>query len=246
MISIGGLSDLCCRLGQTAIAYFLVACIYPITLNADSKMDASNDRCVLAAVPQRLDAYVREHGERFTHLPKGRFVDRVVDRHVLHAAYKCIESELLSNYTTNNISFFHNYRSWHRTTEAPFLSPGVDFGYSYVYVGGPQTGIAKYRQAIEEGTRWPALPVGTMVVKESFDVLGSGKVVANGAFVMRKLAPTPSTWQFIELTPGGKVAINEVAASDGQIACLRCHGAVAASQDFMLYLPKIVPLRMRR
>ena len=220
--------------------------MFSTALNAESGLDARSDRCVLAAIPQRLDAYVRGQGERYIHLPKGRFVDRVVDEHVLHAAYSCIESELLSNYTANNISFFHNYRSWYRTTETPFLSPGVDFGYSYVYVGGPHMAIAKYRQAFEGGSRWPALPVGTMAVKESFDILGSGEVVANGAFVMHKLAATPSTWQFIELTPVGKVAINGVAASDGRIACLRCHGPVAASQDFMLYLPKIVPLRMRR
>jgi hypothetical protein len=207
---------------------------------------AGSADCQIRDIPALIESFIRSGDGRLQTLPRSVFVDQVVDQKILARAYQCIEGAMLKGYARAQMPSLDRYRNWYRTTDLPFLSPGVDFGYSYVYVGGNESASRMYRDALVSPEKPRHYPVGTTIVKESFDLTPIGEVIVNAAFIMEKMASPSGVWKFTEVSPEGEVVLSRLADAAGKVRCLECHGPVAKTQDFLLYLPKVLPRRLRK
>jgi hypothetical protein len=123
-----------------------------------------------------------------------------------------------------------DYQHWPRFSTRPYLSA--------VHAGRFVNNYANAIAAAAYG-RYGAgepLPVGSVVVKDSFSVSTDGHVAFGPAFVMEKVAA--ERWTYTMVMPEGWV----FGSSDGPGAenvafCNACHDAVAGSGDPLYYLP---------
>ncbi len=123
-----------------------------------------------------------------------------------------------------------DYQQWPRFSTSPYLS-AVHAGRFINNYANP-IAAAPYGRYGEGGP----LPVGSVVVKDSFSVSTDGRVAFGPAFVMEKVAA--ARWTYTMVMPEGWV----LGSTDGPGAenvafCNACHDAVAGSGDPLYYLP---------
>ena len=91
---------------------------------------------------------------------------------------------------------------------------------------------------MEEGG---AMPVGSVLAKDSFAVTGKGMVVPGPLFVMEKMPggfnADSEDWRYTLVMPNGKIIGTTDGAGSGNVAfCIDCH--VYAERDSMLFIPE--------
>lgn len=97
-------------------------------------------------------------------------------------------------------------------------------------------GAASYGEYEDGG----ALPVGSVLAKDSFAVSGKGTVVAGPLFVMEKMPDgfnaDSQDWRYTLVMPNGNVVGTTNGAGSGNVAfCIDCHAY--AERDSVLFIP---------
>lgn len=128
------------------------------------------------------------------------------------------------------------YQGWLNVAKTPYQS-GTHGG-RYVNNFASPHGDYRYAKYEDVGT----MPLGSVIVKDSFVVKANGKVSVGPAFVMEKMAKgfngASGDWRYAMIMPNGKLAgMTKGKGSNAVAFCNDCHVAVAEGQDYLFFLP---------
>ncbi|MDP6341937.1 MAG: cytochrome P460 family protein [Alphaproteobacteria bacterium] len=128
------------------------------------------------------------------------------------------------------------YHRWTRFNRAPYLSAthGNRFANNYANGTAERGGYGR----LQPGQR---MPVGSVVVKDSFTVTDQGEVFPGALFFMQKLAagrsPKTADWRFAQILPDGSFLGDTTGDNADEVAfCFTCHKAMA-KRDFLFFVP---------
>lgn len=150
-----------------------------------------------------------------------------------HAVYTCLADAMSVGYQTGDkrwipAVFVEDYRNWTAASTLP-ADPGVH-GERFLFTYVNSIGAEEYRKFADEDV---AMPVGSVIAKESFSVGEDGKAKAGPLFLMQKAevgaSPKTNDWYYMAVAPNGTPMAPNV-----YTACNACHEAYADS-DYMAY-----------
>lgn len=128
-----------------------------------------------------------------------------------------------------------SYMSWPRFNSAPYISTG--HGNRYLNNYGNE--IAKDYLSLKEGEK---MPVGSILVKDSFTAAEGGKHFPGAVSIMEKLAkdinPETGDWRYSMYLPDGSLMGDTIGENPHEMDfCHACHEA-KADVDFLFQIPQ--------
>lgn len=154
------------------------------------------------------------------------------------ALYDCVEPEIVAAYAAvEGVPGVPDYRMWPRVSTAPFRS--ITHGRMFIsHMVSPE---AEALYTSWEKMRGKALPIGTILAKESFRIAGDGSVNAGPLFLMEKVteadAPETDGWIYTEVLPDGRFDRTGAKGHSRMMWCHDCHTAVT-HQDGVFFPPR--------
>lgn len=149
--------------------------------------------------------------------------------------YQIAAPSLEKGYTLSNHPVAEAYHTWARFNTAPYLS--VTHGNKYI--NNFANDIASTYGRFEDAG---AMPVGSVIAKDSFSVTESHEILLGPLFLMEKM-PTgfnevSGNWKYTQIQPDGTV-LGETNGdgSDAVRYCIACHAAVE-QQDHLFFVPR--------
>jgi len=152
------------------------------------------------------------------------------------AAYDCVGPHMAKAYAKSGRPAARAYRKWRRFSKVsyPAEAHGVRFMNNYAN-----------KIARDDYGKWEAagaMPVGSVLAKDSFIVGENGGIAVGPLFVMTKGSVGANAemrdWTYTLIMPSGSV--REDAAT--QIFCNNCHRRAGAADDNLMFLP--LPFRV--
>jgi hypothetical protein len=152
------------------------------------------------------------------------------------AAHDCARKAMAAGYAKSGDANALAYNDWTVYSTAPYTS--ATHGNRYVNNFANPTG-AEYGK-FEQGIR---LPVGSVLVKDSFVVNAKGQVVFGVLSLMEKMQAgfnaEFSDWRYTMILPTGEVVGTTGGAGSEKVAfCAGCHVAVDESQGSLYFVPR--------
>ena len=152
------------------------------------------------------------------------------------AVYNAIKGQIRENYATSADPVAHAYQSWSRLNRFPYRSPNHGQRFVNHYANDTARAYGRF-----EGMK--SLPVGSIVVKDSFEVTEGGRLSTGPLFLMEKMGPgfksAAGNWRFMMLHPDGHV----VGMTGGKGAenvrfCADCHRNAGPEQEYLYFMPE--------
>ncbi len=150
--------------------------------------------------------------------------------------YARIKDDMVSGYRLSLEPFAGSYAGWARYNTAPYRSAqhGERFVNNYA-----NDSARAYRLYEKSGP----MPVGALLVKDSFAVTQKGGVFSGPLFVMEKMAPgfeaSSGDWRYTMIMPDGSLlGTTKGSGSERVEFCASCHARVGSEQDHMFYVPE--------
>ena len=149
--------------------------------------------------------------------------------------YRIVKPALAIGYAASGLAETQNYQEWRKYNSAPYLSS--THGNHYINNYANETGRAYAR--FEKAGR---LPVGSVLVKDSFSVTETGGILLGPVFVMEKMPAgfndITGDWKYKLVQPDGRF----LGETNGEGAkrveyCIACHWAVE-KQDHLYFIPE--------
>jgi hypothetical protein len=155
--------------------------------------------------------------------------------------YQAIRDQVRDNYARSGDPLFLEYQTWKRFSRLPYRSPNHGERFVNHYANDLGQGYARYEKA-------GAMPVGTIVIKDSFTVTGHGQVQTGPLFLMEKMPvgfdSLAGTWRFMMLRPDGStVGITGGVNGAAVKFCAECHARAGAGQDYLYFMPEEARLK---
>jgi hypothetical protein len=154
--------------------------------------------------------------------------------------YDRIHDDMVAAYRLSEEPGARDYPRWTRYNSAPYRSAthGERFVNNYANTAGRAYG--RFEQA---GT----LPVGTVLVKDSFTVTADGDVFTGPLFLMEKMPagfnPEGRDWRYFMVLPDGSLFGTTGGEGHARMTfCQDCHAAAGDAVDHLFFLPE----RLRR
>jgi hypothetical protein len=149
--------------------------------------------------------------------------------------YQAIRNRVRDNYARSGDPLFLAYQNWKRYTRLPYRSPNHGERFVHHYANAPASAYVKYEMA-------GPLPVGSIVIKDSFTVTKQGQVMTGPLFMMEKMADGFSslagTWRFMMLRPDGStVGLTGGTNAKAVRFCAECHAKAGKEHDFLYFMP---------
>ena len=150
--------------------------------------------------------------------------------------YGCAKAGMAAHYRKADVGAAAGYQTWTNYATIPYVSAPHAQRYVNNYANEIASAYGNYESV-------GALPVGAVVVKDSFSVSPDGRVTIGPLFMMEKVAHVegtrfPSPWRFTMVMPEGWVFGTTGGPGDANVAfCADCHGAVADTNDSLYFLP---------
>jgi hypothetical protein len=149
--------------------------------------------------------------------------------------YQAIRERLRDQYAQSGDPLFLAYQDWKRFTRLPYRagSHGERFVHHYA-----NEKAEKYRHYEKAGP----LPVGSIVIKDSFTVTELGQVMHGPLFMMEKMPEgfqsEAGTWRFMMLRGDGSI-VGLTAGKNAKAVkfCAECHAKSGAEHDFLYFMP---------
>lgn len=149
--------------------------------------------------------------------------------------YQAIRDRLREQYAQSGDPVFLAYQNWTRHTRLPYRagSHGERFVHHYA------NRLAERYKDLEQAG---ALPVGSIVIKDSFTVTGQGQVMYGPLFLMEKMPAgfrsAAGTWRFMMLREDGAIVGLTGGKNENAVKfCAECHAKAGAAQDFLYFMP---------
>ena len=139
-------------------------------------------------------------------------------------------------YAKAGLTTVRGYTGWTNMATAPYQSD--THGGRYVNNYANKHAAYRYRQFEKAG----AMPVGSVLAKDSFVVQSDGQTGPGPLFIMEKMPggfnQATGNWRYTMLMPNGKVIGMTAGKGAASVAfCNVCHAAVAEEQDYLFFLP---------
>ena len=156
------------------------------------------------------------------------------------AAYDCIKGQLHADYaksglmSNSELDIAGAYGAWQQFNTVAYKS--YTHGGRFVNNFANGVGADSYGEYEDGG----AMPVGSVLAKDSFAVSGKGTVVAGPLFVMEKMPPgfnaQSEDWRYTLVMPNGHVVGTTNGEDSNAVAfCIDCH--VYAERDSLMFIP---------
>ena len=156
------------------------------------------------------------------------------------AAYDCLIDQLLAGYAKSGNPTATTYTTWRRYNTVPYQSATHGGRYVNNYANATAGAYAAFEDVGH-------LPQGAVVAKDSFAVMGGGKIAAGPLFLMEKMGagfhPASGDWRYTLIMPDGTV----IGETDGKGSanvefCAECHSAMEDTDSLWL-LPEDVRIK---
>jgi hypothetical protein len=149
--------------------------------------------------------------------------------------YQTIKRSLQAGYAQSGRKFLRDYQSWQRFNTVPYLSK--THGNHYLNNYG-NTLAAEYGKH-ENGK---PMPVGAILVKDSFSVTTAGEILLGPLAVMIKMEKgfnvLSGDWMYIQVQPIGEVLGQTHGMDSDKVRyCIGCHRA-KVEQDHLYFVPQ--------
>ena len=150
--------------------------------------------------------------------------------------YNRILDEMVAGYRLSSFPYAETYRLWRRYNTVPYRS--AQHGERFVNNYGNDIANA-YRYFEASGN----LPVGSVLVKDSFAVTARGDVFSGPLFVMEKMPtgfnPESRNWRYSMFMPDGSLfGMTNGEGSERVEFCIACHKEAGYDHDHMFYVPE--------
>ena len=150
--------------------------------------------------------------------------------------YDRIRDNMVTGYGRSNDAFSTVYRTWRRYNTAPYLSATHGKRYVNNYANDAAKAYGRFEEA-------GALPVGSVLAKDSFEVTDRGDVVTGPLTLMEKMQPgfNPEgrDWRYTMVMPDGTLfGTTNGEGSERVEFCMECHLAAGDEQDHLFFIPK--------
>ena len=151
--------------------------------------------------------------------------------------YEAVADQMARGYAASNDPTAAAYRGWRRHNTAPYVSKT----HGNRYVNNYANKVAKNYGRLEPGE---ALPVGSIIAKDSLTVTDKSDVFVGALFIMEKLpvgkSPDTGNWRYIMIMPDGSLfGDSQGEDADNVGFCHGCHASVAKN-DYLFGVPKAV------
>lgn len=152
------------------------------------------------------------------------------------AIYDRIREDMIAGYRLSAAPYTDSYPSWTRYNSVPYRS--AQHGERFINNYANERGRA---YALQEDSG--AMPVGSVLVKDSFSVTQRGDVFSGPLFVMEKMVPgfnpAGGDWRYTMIMPDGSLLGTTKGSGSARMEfCVTCHAGVGADQDHMFYIPE--------
>lgn len=150
-------------------------------------------------------------------------------------AYECLKPEMLAAYAKSGSATAKSYAGWPSFNTRPYVSSTHGGRYVNNYANEAGGAYGKFEKA-------GAMPVGTILAKDSFIARPSGKLSVGPLFLMEKMKAgfnkASGDWRYTLIGPDGTV-IGETGGegSKGVAFCAECHASVGEDQDHLFFMP---------
>ena len=148
--------------------------------------------------------------------------------------YEIVVGALRRGYARSSVAAAHQYQGWRQYNAYPYRSAT----HGNHYLNNYANAVAARYGAFEEAG---PMPVGSIVVKDSFAVTETGGILLGPLFVMEKMPEgfnyASGDWKYSLIGPDGAV-MGETNTSNAKAVeyCVSCHLAVE-EQDHLYFIP---------
>ena len=150
--------------------------------------------------------------------------------------YRKIARDMIRGYALSGQGEVKSYRGWKRFNRYPYRSAQHGERFVNNFANKPGEGFGDPDNA---GIFTP----GTILVKESFSVTGTGAVFSGPLFIMEKMPrgflAASRDWRYSMIMPDGSLFGMTKGDGDANVNfCIACHEMVGASQDAVFFVPE--------
>ncbi|MDX1539907.1 MAG: cytochrome P460 family protein [Geminicoccaceae bacterium] len=151
--------------------------------------------------------------------------------------YDRIVGAMVDGYELSRDAVALEYREWRRFNRTPYRS--ATHGERYVNNYANQVAAPIYGALDDD----QAMPVGSVLAKDSFAVTTAGDVFSGPLFLMEKMtqgfAPEARDWKYTMIMPDGSYfGVTGGEGSERVTFCISCHQAAGDEQDHLFYVPE--------
>jgi len=152
------------------------------------------------------------------------------------SVYQAIRGQLSASYGKSGDPITAAYQGWRRYNRVPYRSPNHGERFVNHYGNAAAADYGKFEKL-------DPLPVGTVVIKDSFVVTRNGDLMIGPLFMMEKMqagfASLAGTWRFMMLRPDGTPMGVTGGEGDANVRfCAKCHRDAGAKRDYLFFMPK--------
>jgi hypothetical protein len=150
--------------------------------------------------------------------------------------YNRILDDMVAGYRLSDLAFAESYRAWRRYNTVPYRSAQ----HGERFVNNFANDAAKNYRHFEAAGE---MPVGSILVKDSFAVTKRGDVFSGPLFVMEKMPQGfnlgSRDWRYAMIMPDGSLfGITNDEGSDRVEFCVTCHKLAGDQNDHLFYIPE--------
>lgn len=153
------------------------------------------------------------------------------------SVYQAVKSQLRDNYARSSDPVVMGYQSWKRFNRTPYRSPNHGQRFVNHYANEAAEAYGKFEEVGK-------LPVGSIVVKDSFVVTEAGQLRTGPLFLMEKMGPDfrsgAGNWRFMMIRPdGGVFGITGATGSENVKFCAECHAKAGPEREYLYFMPEV-------
>lgn len=182
-------------------------------------------------------AEAAQHGADPTK-PETHFkVERPADMfpNTAETVYQQIRGEMASGYSLARMQGLRDYLSWTRHNKAPYRSATHGARYVNNYSNRIAAAYGRFEAA-------GVMPVGSVLVKDSFTATASGGIYPGPMFVMEKMErgfnPPSGDWRYTMIMPDGSLFGETRGVNAASVEfCIGCHAA-RERFDHLFFIPE--------
>jgi hypothetical protein len=152
------------------------------------------------------------------------------------SVYEAIRVQMRIGYMQGGDPVAVAYQGWRRFNRAAYRSQTHGERFVNHYGNDKAAGYGRFEKLAP-------LPVGAVVIKDSFAVARDGAVVGGPLFMMEKMAAGfesgAGAWRFMMLSPNGSLAGITGGPGDDRVRfCATCHKQAGPEHDYLFFMPK--------
>lgn len=152
------------------------------------------------------------------------------------AVYQAIKLQIRNDYARSGDPVALAYQGWKRFNVTPYRSPNHGQRFVNHYANDLARAYGRYEDI-------DGLPVGSVLIKDSFVVTESGMLRSGPFFMMEKMPAgfrsAAGTWRFLMIRPDGEIfGMTGSKHADRVAFCGDCHNKAGADQEYLYFPPE--------